>query len=334
VSVSRPVTIYDVAAYAGVSISTVSQTINRPSRVNPTTRERVLRAIDDLEYMPKAEAVNHARKGVGRVGVLAPFSAYDSFRRRLAGVLGEADGISREVVVYDHESASVSMSPLLRTLPITGRIDGLLVMGLPLDDLLAQHLITRGLATVLVDSTRPEFSSVTVDDEEGGALVARHLLDRGHRSFAFLNEQQTSDQYVSSGQRRNQGFVRVLAEAGLPVAVPTVSIGNDLAASRGALAALLALRPTPTAVVAHHDLLAAGLLTECRRLGVRVPEDLAVVGFDDGPVAEVCGLTTVRQPFEESGRRGARLLGDLLGGAAVGVQQVRLDLELVVRDSA
>jgi LacI family transcriptional regulator len=86
-------------------------------------------------------------------------------------------------------------------------------------------------------------------------------------------------------------------------------------------------------VFGHHDVLAAGLLVECRRLGVRVPDDLAVVGFDDGPVAEAAALTTVRQPFEESGRVGARLLDDLISGSSVAVQRIVLGLELVVRDS-
>jgi DNA-binding LacI/PurR family transcriptional regulator len=332
--VPGPVTIYDVAAYAGVSISTVSQTINRPTRVNAKTRERVLNAIDALEYMPKAEAVSHARRGVGRIGVLAPFTSYDSFRRRLMGVLAESDGASRDVVVYDHESAAASVSPLLRTLPVTGRLDGLLIMGLPLDDALAEHLLARQLPTVLVDSSRSEFSTVNVDDDEGGAILARHLLARGHTSFAFVQEPQESDEFLSQGQRRNRGFARVLTEAGIdPAAVHTVLTGNDISASRQALHEVLALRPAPTAVFAHHDVLAAGLLVECRRQGVRVPEDLAVVGFDDGSVAEAAALTTVRQPFEESGRIGARLLGELISGAATAVQRIVLGLELVVRDS-
>jgi len=332
--VSSQVTIYDVAAHAGVSISTVSQTINRPARVNAKTRERVLQAIEELEYMPKAQAVSHARRGVGRIGVLAPFTSYDSFRRRLMGVLAESDGANRDVVVYDHESAAVSVSPLLRTLPVTGRLDGLLVMGLPLDDALAEHLTHRGLPTVLVDSSRPEFSTVNVDDDEGGAMLARHLLQRGHTSFAFVQEPQSSDAFLSQGQRRNRGFVKVLTEAGIePEALHTVLTGNDLHASRAALHEVLALRPGPTAVFGHHDVLAAGLLVECRRLGVRVPDDLAVVGFDDGPVAEAAALTTVRQPFEESGRVGARLLDDLISGSSVAVQRIVLGLELVVRDT-
>jgi LacI family transcriptional regulator len=328
------VTIYDVAAHAGVSISTVSQTINRPGRVNPRTRERVLKAIEDLEYIPKAQAVSHARRGVGRIGVLAPFTSYDSYRRRLMGILAESDGTSRDVVVYDHESAATSVSPLLRTLPVTGRLDGLIVMGLPLDDALADHLLGGGLPTVLVDSSRPEFNTVNVDDEEGGAIIARHLLERGHTSFAFVQEPQESDAFLSQGQRRNRGFSRVLTEAGVdPDAVHTVLTGNDLSVAREALHDVLALRPTPTAIFAHHDVLAAGLIVECRRLGVRVPEDLAVVGFDDGSVADAAALTTVRQPFEESGRIGVRLLAELIAGAAITVQHIVLGLELVVRDS-
>jgi DNA-binding LacI/PurR family transcriptional regulator len=332
--VPSQVTIYDVAAQAGVSISTVSQVVNRPSRVNPKTRERVLKAIEELQYMPKAQAVSHARRGVGRIGVLAPFTSYDSYRRRLMGVLAESDGANRDVVVYDHESAAVSVSPLLRSLPVTGRLDGLLVMGLPLDDELAEQLIQRNLPTVLIDSSRTEFSTVNVDDDEGGAMLARHLLERAHTTFAFVQEPQSSDAFLSQGQRRNRGFVRMLTEAGIePDAVHTVLTGNDLERSRAALHDVLALRPAPTAVFAHHDVLAAGLLVECRRLGVRVPDELAVVGFDDGAVAEAAALTTVRQPFEESGRVGARLLGDLISGAASSVQRIVLGLELVVRDS-
>jgi DNA-binding LacI/PurR family transcriptional regulator len=328
------VTIYDVAARAGVSISTVSQVINRPGRVNARTRDRVLKAVEDLQYVPKAAAVSSARRGVGRIGVLAPFTSYDSYRRRLMGVLSESDGGSRDVVVYDHESAAASLSPLLRILPVTGRLDGLLIMGLPLDDALAEKLITRRLPTVLVDSSRPEFHTVTIDDEQGGAMAARHLLERGHTSFAFLQEPQESFEFLSQGQRRNRGFQREVAAAGGdPDAIPVVLTSNDIAGSRQSLSGVLARRPRPTAVFAHHDLLAAGLLLECRRLGVRVPDDLAVVGFDDGTIAEAAGLTTVRQPFEESGRLGARLLGEQLAGTPSSTQHISLGLELVVRES-
>lgn len=326
------VTIYDVAAKAGVSISTVSQTLNRPDRVNVVTRERVLKAIEALGYVPNATAANQARGGVGRVGVLAPFSSYDSFRRRLMGVLTGAE--TRDVVVYDNESAAASESPLLRTLPVTGRLDGLLIMGLPLDDELAEYLIGRRQPTVLIDSSRPEFSSVNIDDEEGGAIAARHLLARGHTCFAFVQEPQESFAFVSQGQRRNIGFLAEMARAGLGEdRVHTVLASNDISGGRKALHGVLACEPRPTAVFAHHDVLAAGVLLECRSVGVRVPDDLAIVGFDDADIAEAAGLTTVRQHFEESGRIGIRLLDERLADSSSPVQRIELGLELIARDT-
>src|SRR6185312_8257213 len=162
------VTIYDVAALAGVSIATVSQALNRPERVRAETRTKVLAAVEELDFVPKASAVSHARRGVGRIGVLAPFTSYESYRRRLAGVLSECEGQAREVVVYDHESAAATSSPLLHSLPSTGKLDGLLLMGLPLDDSLVQRLLRQEIPTVIVDSHRQEFSSVNTRDEEGG----------------------------------------------------------------------------------------------------------------------------------------------------------------------
>jgi LacI family transcriptional regulator len=328
------VTIYDVAKVAGVSISTVSQTLNRPDRVNSVTRGRVLEAIEQLGYVPNATAANQARGGVGRVGVLAPFSSYDSYRRRLMGVLAGSTATARDIVVYDNESAAASEAPLLRTLPVTGRLDGLLIMGLPVDDELAEHLIRRRQPTVLIDSSRPEFSSVNIDDEEGGAIAARHLLERGHTCFAFVQEPQESFAFVSQGQRRNIGFLAAMSDAGFGEdRVHTVLAANDIAGGRKALHDVLSREPRPTAVFAHHDVLAAGVLLECRAQGVRVPDDLAIVGFDDADIAEAAGLTTIRQHFEESGRIGIRLLDERLADASTPVQRIVLGLELVARDT-
>jgi DNA-binding LacI/PurR family transcriptional regulator len=328
------VTIYDVAELAGVSISTVSQTLNRPDRVNVVTRKRVLDAIERLGYVPNATAADQARGGSGRVGVLAPFSSYASFHRRLTGVLTASRLASRDIVVYDNESAAASQSPLLRTLPVNGRLAGLLIMGLPVDDELADYLIRRRQQTVLVDSSRPEFSSVNIDDEEGGAIVARHLLAAGHTCFAFVQEPQESFAFVSQGQRRNTGFLAEMAKAGLDEdRVHTVLASNDIAGGRKALREVLTRDPKPTAVFAHHDVLAAGVLLECRSAGVRVPDDLAIVGFDDADIAEAAGLTTIRQHFEESGRIGARLLSERLTDPATPVQRIVLGLELVNRET-
>lgn len=325
-------TIYDVASRAGVSISTVSHTLNRPQRVNAATRQRVLEAIEELGYVPKATAMAHARKAVGRVGALAPFSSYESYARRLKGILQEAQDDATEIVLYDQESAASATSPLLSALPVTHRLDGLVIMGLPLDDRLAERLLAQGLPTVLVDSTRPEFDSITIDDQAAGYLVGTHLIDRGRRSFAYVSEAQRSDAYLSQGQLRRNGLRRAVADAGVdPNQMRHVHTPNDIAGGRAAVEWMLAEHRLPDAIFAHQDVLAAGVLLECKRQGVRVPDDLAVVGFDDGELAEALDVTTVRQPLEESGRLGFRHLREAINGQHGLAQHVTLGVKLVVR---
>lgn len=324
------VTIYEVAARAGVSISTVSLSLNRPDRVSSSTRERVLQVVEDLGFVPKESAVARARRGVGRIGVLAPFTSYRSYTRRLHGVMQGLRGSNLDIVVYDHESAAESASPLLSSLPLSRHLDGLIVMGLPLEEQTAQRLLSSGLPAVLVDTDPLGFDAVNIDDEQAGALVGRHLVAQGHEHVAFVHEPQHSSAFVSQGQRRLAGLKRAFTDAHRTAdGVHEVTVANDVEGGRGAAAALR--EHGCTAAFAHHDLLAAGLLAQLRDDAVRVPDDVAVIGFDDGDVAECLQLTTVRQPFEESGQVAARLLQQAFDGRPRATQQISLGVELVRR---
>jgi DNA-binding LacI/PurR family transcriptional regulator len=330
---SGKVTIYDVAQHAGVSITTVSHVLNRPERVSARTREHVLAVADTLGFTPKQAAVALARKGVGRIGVLGPFTSYASYGTRLTGVLEACANDNVDLVVFDAPSVATAASPLLRSLPVTGRLDGMLIMGVPLEEAMARRLARRKLATVLVDSLHKEFDWVNVDDEAGGHQVGTHLLGRGHRSIAYVSEGRRSSEYVSPGQLRRQGLVRALREGGLgEEAMQWVVTGNGLAGGREAAASVLRLDPRPTAVFAHHDELAAGLLVGLREAGLRVPEDIAVVGYDGTLLSEALGLTSVHQPLAETGRRAAELLLARLGeSAAHTTHHINLAPALVVR---
>ncbi|MFE3177869.1 LacI family DNA-binding transcriptional regulator [Amycolatopsis sp. NPDC059090] len=330
------VTIYDVAQAAGVSIATVSQTLNRPGRVNARTRQRVLDVIDELGFVPKATAVSHARKAVGRVGAIAPFTTYDSFRRRLKGLLPEAQSQEREVVVYDQVSAAEAPSPLLSAVPVTQRLDGLIIMGLPLEDSLAERLRKSGLPTVLVDSSHPELSSVSIDDELGGYLAGRHLLERGRRRIGFVSEPElTFATRDLQGNRREAGLRRAIAEDGRdPASVEVHFTENSVSGGQAVVRELADSGRLPEALFAHHDALAAGILLECRHRGIAVPDDLAVIGFDNGDLAEALEITTIHQPLEESGRLGAKLLNDALADQSATVQHVLLPVRLVERATA
>ncbi|MET3803239.1 LacI family transcriptional regulator [Nakamurella sp. UYEF19] len=329
------VTIYEVARRAGVSIATVSHVLNRPERVSALTRGRVLDVVDELGFTPKNSAVALARKGVGRIGVVAPFTSYPSYSARLVGVLEACRNSNLDVVVFDVPSAAAATSPLLHSLPTTGRLDGLLIMGVPLEDSMARRLAQRKLHTVLIDSHHKDFASVTVDDEAGGYRIGRHLTDRGHQHFVFVSEPQESTDYVSAGQLRLRGFQRALDE-GRPDSQPVhwVMTTPDLRGGEEAAAFISAMSERPDAVFGHHDVLAAGVLKGLRAGGIRVPEEIAVVGYDGSDLADGLDMTTVSQPFTETGRIGAGLLLQLLGGTGSAVQQITLAPELVVRSTA
>lgn len=329
------VTIYTVAAEAGVSISTVSLTLNRPERVKASTREHVLDVIDRLGFVPRATAISHARRAFARIGVLAPFSGYESYRRRLMGVLTETAVDSTDIVVFDQLSAAKATAPLLDSLPLTNRLDGLMIMGLPLDDRLTERLAKRQRpAVVLVDAHSEAFSSVTIDDERGGRLAAQHLIERGYTRFAWVREAQRSDAYVSPAQVRGHSFVRTISDAGYDnEAITLVETSAGIEGGQAAGRRLIERAQWPLGVFAHDDVLAAGLISECRTAGITIPEDVAVIGYDDGPLAEGLQLTTIRQPFETSGRLASGLLQQLLSEPDHPQQHIKLDVELITRAS-
>jgi DNA-binding LacI/PurR family transcriptional regulator len=331
---SAPPTIYEVARQAGVSISTVSLALNSPGRVRAATRHRVLTAADALGYVPKSEAIARARRSLGRIGVIAPFTTYSSFATRLNGVFDAVADKAVDVVAFDEPSAASADSPLLATLPVTGRIDGLIVMDLPLTDAVTTRLLKSKLPTVLIDETHPAFDSVKTDDYAGGRLAAEHLLGRGRTKFAFLGEVQAQHEYALPSRRRLRGYADGLTRAGQVLAEPwTATAENSLAAATEVATRLLDAPERPDAILAHTDLLAAGVLKAAAHLGLSVPGDVSVVGYDDGDLAEALGLTTVRQPFHESGRIAAQMLLDRLSGRHQDTRSVELRLELVRRQS-
>lgn len=330
----KRVTIYEVAEAAGVSITTVSHALNRPERVRPETRERILRVADELDFVPNSSAVDRGRRSVQQVAVVAPFDAYPSYRERLMGTLSVLETSGAQTVIFDHSPADTELSPLMRALPISGRIDGLILMGIPLSEEMATRLIDRQIPTVLVDSQHPSFVSVNIDDEAGGRLLVEHLRERGHQCFAYVTGSQRSADYVSPGMLRLRGIENELRRHGAAMdAMPIVLTEPSFAGGRTATDHLLREHPDATAAICHFDEIAAGVLARLRELGATVPDDLAVIGYDDGLIAEALDITTIHQPFRESGEIAARILLDLLSGGVTTPDHVVLRPELKVRGS-
>jgi DNA-binding LacI/PurR family transcriptional regulator len=328
------VTVYDVAKKAKVSIATVSRVLNSPGKVNEATRKRVLSAIDSLGFVPKAEAAARARKASGRIGVLAPFFTYPSFVERLQGVASSLTDSPYELVVYNVDS-SARRDTYLSSLAVTRRLDGLIVMALPFDNVMARRLIEHNLETVLIEAGRPQFSSVEIDDEAGGRIAAEYLLEKGHRRCAFVGDKDLPDYAIHPSEWRLAGYRKTLQGAGVPLTDDYIALApHGLEQARQLAHRLLDLPEPPTAIFAPSDMQAMGILKAARERGLSVPDQLAIIGFDDLEMSDYIGLTTVRQPLKESGRVAVELLLARLADRARPVQHVRLPLTVIKRQTA
>ncbi len=328
------VTVYEVARKAGVSIATVSRVLNTPERVGEITRTRVHHAIDELGFVPKAEATARARKSHARIGVLAPFFTFPSFVARLRGVANALSDAPFDLTIYNVDSSS-RRAGLLASLPVTRRVDALIIMALPFNDEAGERLITHDLPTVLIETSRPPFSSVRIDDVAGGAMAAQHLLSLGHQRCGFVGDSDVPDYAMRNSEVRLAGYRQALTEAGIDLPVDYIACApHGMDSARLSAHALFDLPHPPTAIFAASDTQAMGVLKAARERSVRVPADLAVIGFDDIDVADYIGLTTIRQHLEESGRVAVDLLLSRLADPSRAAQEVWLPLSLVQRETA
>ena len=326
--------IYDVAERAKVSIATVSRVLNAPHKVSPATRERVLAAIDELEFVPKAEAVARSRKATGRIAVVAPFFTFPSFTERLRGVANALTAAPYELTIYVVDTAA-RRDAYLTSLAVTGRVDGLILLALPFGEAVASRLLFYKVDAVLVEFVRAPFSSVEIDDVAGGRLAAQYLLDRGHRRCAFIGDLDVPDYAIRTSDRRLEGYRQALREAGVDLPDAYVALApHGLEPARQLAHRLLDLPEPPAAIFAASDTQAMGALKAARDRGVRVPDEVAIIGFDDLDTAEYIGLTTVRQQLVESGQVAVELLLARLADPSRARQRVQLPLEIVRRETA
>jgi LacI family transcriptional regulator len=327
-------TVYDVASKAGVSIATVSRVMNAPDKVRGDTRQKVLNAIDELQYVPKAEAFARARKMVGRIGVLTPFFTHSSFIQRMRGIAAALSSIPLELVIYPVDS-NQRLEEYLAQIPIARRLDGLIIISLPIEEKDAERLISAKLETVLIEFEHPSFSSIQIDDYIGGKIAAEYLIDQGHQRFAFVGSGELPEYSMHPEDRRLAGF-RVGIESqgfdfnGKLTRFPVMSY-QDI---RKEFQHLISLPVPPTAIFGATDDLAIRILRAAHEFGVKVPQELAVIGFDDIDMAEQIGLTTISQSLDESGRMAVEMLLARLDDPDRSVQSNRLLLKVIERETA
>ncbi|MFZ3554604.1 LacI family DNA-binding transcriptional regulator [Streptomyces sp. BH055] len=336
----QSVGIKDVAREAGVSVGTVSNVINRPEAVADATRARVQAAIERLGYV-RSESARQLRAGRSRImGLLVLDMGNPFFVDVARGAERAARDAGLGVMVCNSAQSPAEEADYL-SLFAEQRVRGVLLTPAEATGPTVEAFRRHDIPFVLVDRVAEGATecSVSVDDVNGGALAVRHLVDAGHRSIAYVSGPPTLNQVAD----RRQGALRALKEAGLPSSVlrelPTERL--DVAAGRDAGARLLGLTERPTAVFCANDLLALGVLQSLYAAGVRVPEDIAIVGYDDIEFASAAAvpLTSVRQPAVHMGALAADLLLEEIEAAddpesAHEHRRVVLQPELVVRGSS
>lgn len=326
-------TIYDVARMAGVSISTVSRVLNAPYQVKEYTRKKVLQAIESLEFIPKAEASDRARKRFGRVGILTPSLTNPSFVERLRGVTSRLYGTGYELIVYSVED-QIQLRHYLDMLSAAKRLDGLIIMTLPIPERDLKHLIAKHLEIVCIEVGSPLCCTISVNNVLGGKLATQYLLEKGYRRCAYLGEMVESAPEPNNCAKRLQGFRELFYELDLDLPKNYIRLCSfTMEAVAQQMEELLSLPSPPEAVFCYSDLYAIAVLKFARARNLRIPEDLAVIGFDNIDAADFVELTTVDQHLEESGRLAAEALLSGIERKTQVLQNIELQTQIKERSS-
>jgi DNA-binding LacI/PurR family transcriptional regulator len=223
----------------------------------------------------------------------------------------------------------------LSSLPLTGNLDGLIILSLPVGDIEVRRLIDHGLPAVLIEYPHPKLNCVVIDDVEGGYMATTYLLGKGHRRIAFLGDTDLPEYSIHPVSLRLSGFRRALKEARIKLPDTFVRLAPyTQEQTRQVAKEFLNLPDPPTAIFAATDFQALGVLKAARQLNIKVPEQLAVIGFDDLDMAEYADLTTISQHLDESGRLAVELLLAQIESPSRPPRHVKLPLTFIERQTA
>ena len=307
----KPVTIREVARRAGVGLGTVSRVINDSPMVSDATRRVVKEAIEELNFIPNPTARRLSLGKTLTIGVVVPFFTRPSVIERLRGIENTLAESEYDLNLYNVETVE-RRDTCFREVPRRERVDGVLFISLSPRDEDIPYLARADVPIVLVDANHPSLASlnrVIVDDLAGGREATQHLINLGHTHIAYISDPLVNPFNFTSSRDRYEGYLQALRKAGLPILSHFHKQGTHGAYEACLLAKeLLTLPEPPTAIFAASDTQAFGVLEAAKELGVAVPQQLSVIGFDDIEIASYLDLTTMRQLLFESGQRGIELL--------------------------
>ncbi|CCO07915.1 LacI family DNA-binding transcriptional regulator [Desulforamulus hydrothermalis] len=327
-------TIKDVAKLAGVSVSTVSRVLNASGYVDKTTEERVMAAIKQLHYKPSQIARGLVSKKTKTFGLILPDITNPFFPELARGVEDEAQRHGYNIMLcnsdWDIEKEKMYLSLLQAKC-----VDGIILVGSRLrEEYLAKLLGTLKVPMVLLDrSSGMGIHSISANNNLGGYLATKHLVDQGYRTIAHISGPQQSP----SGQQRLAGYKNALAEGNIPYDEVLVTEGDyRISGGAAAMRRLLRLSSPPDAVFCANDLMAIGALEVLQETGVKVPDEIALVGYDGIHLSKYVfpKLTTIIQPTYHMGTQAVQIIIDNLVAGQTECKHIELDPILEIRDSS
>lgn len=325
-------TIYTIAEQAGVSIATVSRAFNNSPRISAETRLRVLRVADTLGYRPSASARSLATSTTNTLALILPQTSGPYYSELLRGAESISRSMQYHLLIYSCRDLDTP-DDVLGFLP--ARVDGLLISTLCSTGEYLRRLMAQHYPFVLINSNvlPTPLNTVNPDNVSGAYAMTQHLLHaHGYRDIGFIMGEEKQPHSVE----RLAGFRRAMEENNVPVNENWIKAGFfDEASGYDRARELLTLTPRPRALFASSDLMAIGAMAAAAELGLRVPQDVAIVGFDDVPTARFVQppLTTVSVSTFEQGERAVRRLLKLIAEPTLAPEQLLLPSPLVLRSS-
>ncbi len=330
------VTIYDIAREANVGIGTVSRVLNNSANVTSETRQRVMSVAKKLNYQPHAFAQALARKRSNTLSAIIPFFTNYFFIEVLQGVQETLSTVGYDLIIHGVKNTKQVEEYLQRSMR-KGRVDGTLLFSMELPARFAEEFLKIKTPLVLVDTFHPQFDSIRVDNAEGTRTATEHLISLGHRRIGMINANLKSaparerlstfretlrtkgvaiseEFIINSTEERNDGFSR---ESGYHGMMALLERGTDL----------------PSALVVSSDIQAIGVLAALREKNIHVPDDIAVIGFDDVELAKNFDLTTMNQPMFKMGELAVKKMLERIEKPGAPVTSVNFKPSLVVRAS-
>jgi LacI family repressor for deo operon, udp, cdd, tsx, nupC, and nupG len=336
----------DVARRASVSVATVSRALRQSSLVSPETTARVLAAADELSFAVSRTASSLATGRSGRIGVLVAGHLGAWFNGSiLDGIYAYLRDHGLELLIYRINDAS-ERERFFATLPARRNADGLIVASFALTTAEQERLQNLSMPLVYLNQTVAGAPSVSIDDVAGARMGARHLLNLGHRRIGYVEVDNQAGFYYSAADRVD-GFRAELTAAGVPTEEQPTLLARSATDGEQVVAQYLDQPVLPTALMVESDELALSVMAACWRMGLRTPEDVSVLGFDDHAMAGTFGLSTIAQPVDVLGHEAAAMAVSMVttrpsldqgpgsgpGGERDVAPKVTVPTRLVLRDS-